>query len=543
MKPADPRQSGSSLSTPELSSSSSIPPTAHPLAVPILPSQWPGLSEQPQWTSGIVSAGQQAAAAAPAVSLSPGSVLPINLLPAELSSLLGMAPSSTSALSSSASIGLLLPGGLLVSADGSGQNVVHHDPLASLSRLSSGIQNVVVPATTTTSINNSMLTAAQGRRNPGNVNGPHVVNVPPPETVRSYGSDRHSGFVGNRLAVSVSKPAVNKLPDVLGGAYTTVKSEHAAAVGPQMPLVSELPPQTTTSSSSMYSSALHQLLLQQGTTSRNVPSAPPPPYTKVSESSMLPTGGTSSPPTAESTAMVAPLSSGRRRWTSADSAVLSRYGGGTRGYPECLDDVANMVNLFRQESSGFDIGRNSSAPADGGLPDPMQAADADRDAGEFSAPSAPGLHHKFRRKNRPQPLIIPSPVGQFGFQSRLRSPRVSTDQSGPGLPTEASSSVAAASAATLSLSVAASVAGLTPYTPPPMLSPVRTGSGLFYSLIQPSPKSAPVGFRLGLLRCSKFFVVLLLMKGVERCFSSLWETHLGATWCHLPLGTGECAPL
>jgi len=128
---------------------------------------------------------------------------------------------------------------------------------------------------------------------------------------------------------------------------------------------------------------------------------------------------------------------------------------------------------------------------------------ADNDAAEFSAPSGPGLHHKFRRKHRPQPLIIPSPVGHFGFQSRLRSPRISSDQSGPALPNETCSSSAAV-AATSSGSVA-SLAGLTPYTPPPMLSPVRTGSGLFYSLIQPSPKSAPVGFRLGLMRCSKSF--------------------------------------
>ena len=493
VKPTDQRQSGS-VSSPQ---SSSVP-AAHPLSVPMLQSQWPGVTDV-QWTGSavVVSAGQPAAGnaplpAAPAVSLSPGSVLPINLLPAELSSLLGMSSSSAALSSASLPVSLLLPGGLLVSADSG--NV--HDPLASLSRLSTGIQNAIPAA----NINNNMVTAA-AREIPENTNRPNVAGIKlESETVRSYGNDRLAGGavqLGNRLAVAVSEPS--RLPGGLGSAYAVAKSQHPqqpSTVGLQLPLVSESP--QTVSSSSVHFPALHQLL-QQGTTSRNAPPAPPA-YTEVSETIQLATGH-SSPATAESS--VVP-SSGRRRWTSADSAVLNRHS--SHGYPEYTDNVA--VNLFRQESSGFDISRNSPAPADSNLADPSQSANADKDAVEFFAPSGQGLHHKFRRKNRPQPLIIPSPVGHFGFQSRLRSPRISSDQSGPGLQTETSSSAATAAASSLPV---ASVAGLTPYTPPPMLSPVRTGSGLFYSLVQPSPKSAPVGFRLGLLRCSKTFCTDFLL--------------------------------
>lgn len=80
-------------------------------------------------------------------------------------------------------------------------------------------------------------------------------------------------------------------------------------------------------------------------------------------------------------------------------------------------------------------------------------------AGVFRNPTsaAPGSF-KMRRKNRPAPLIIPPHANHCGFQSRLRSPRISIDGGDH-----------------------ASTAPV-PYTPPPMLSPIRRGSGLFWSI-------------------------------------------------------------
>jgi len=421
VKSADHRQS-STVSTPESSVSS-----VHPL-----PPQWQSSTEAP-WTSShvIVSRGQQVAGNA----FLP--VLPINLLSVELSSLLGMPVSDS-------------------------RNV--QDPLASLSRLSTGIQNIA-PAT---NVNNNMVTT-ESNKVPENAHVPHTrAVIVKPEIVHVYGNNRSANAtaeLGNRI------PEPRKLPGGLDNVYATVKSEHpqqASTEGSQFPLVTG-PSQPV--SSSVYFPALHQLL-QHGTTNQSIP-PPLPASTKVSES-VVPVGTYSSPITPELT--------GRRRWTSADSAVDRHSNWGYADY---------SASLFRQESSGFDISKNSSSP------DP-QSANADKDAAEFSAPSGLGLHHKFRRKNRPQPLIIPSPVGHFGFQSRLRSPRVS-DQSGPGLSSDTSSSAAA----TVPLSLAVASFAELPYTPPPMLSPVRTGSGLFCSLVEPSPKSAPVGFRLGLVRCSK----------------------------------------
>jgi len=91
----------------------------------------------------------------------------------------------------------------------------------------------------------------------------------------------------------------------------------------------------------------------------------------------------------------------------------------------------------------------------------------------FRNPSAVGAS-RVKKKHRPEPLIIPPHVSHFGFQSRLRSPRLwEGNESGMTPP---------------------------PYTPPPMLSPVRSGSGLFW-LITPTyrpvtPKSAPITPRL-----------------------------------------------
>lgn len=80
-------------------------------------------------------------------------------------------------------------------------------------------------------------------------------------------------------------------------------------------------------------------------------------------------------------------------------------------------------------------------------------------AGVFRNPSsmAPGSL-KMRRKHRPAPLIIPSHANMCGFQSRLRSPRIF--QEGEN----------------------GSKTAPVPYTPPPMLSPLRRGSGLFSSI-------------------------------------------------------------
>jgi len=464
------------VSTPELSSAAGV----HPLGFSVLQSQWPPSSTEAQWTSVVVSPGQQAASlpAAPDVSLTSGSVLPINLLPAELSNLLGMTQSSVGLSSSGLPVSLLLPGGLLVSAEST--NV--QDPLASLSRLSTGLHDVVPSA----NINNNMVTT-EARKMPGNTNGPHTTGIKvEPETAHLYGSGIQANVpvdFGNRLAVPMSEPS--KLPGGYGNVNIAVRPQQAGTAGSQLPRVSG-PPQSM--STSVYFPALHQLL-QQGTIGRSMPTDPPP-YNEVSET-IASAGSNVSLATAELTE--APLSV-RRRWTSADGAVLNRRS--CWGYPE-HSDVA--VNLLRQESSGFDISKNSLSPVNSQLAAPEQSANADKDAAEFSAPSGHGLHHKFRRKNRPQPLIIPSPVSHFGFQSRLRSPCI-VDQPGPGLSTETALSAALAISSSLPV---ASVAGLTPYTPPPMLSPVRTGSGLFCSLVQPSPKSAPVGFRLGILRCSK----------------------------------------
>ncbi|XP_059142153.1 uncharacterized protein LOC131929789 isoform X2 [Physella acuta] len=93
-------------------------------------------------------------------------------------------------------------------------------------------------------------------------------------------------------------------------------------------------------------------------------------------------------------------------------------------------------------------------------------------SGVFRNPSSSPL--KIKRKHRPAPLYIPP---QFGlFHSRLRSPRV--------LHKEGHISLERGKGHTPP-----------PYTPPPMLSPFRSGSGLFCTLhsAQPqTPRSAPV---------------------------------------------------
>ncbi|KAK7502754.1 hypothetical protein BaRGS_00006004 [Batillaria attramentaria] len=99
-------------------------------------------------------------------------------------------------------------------------------------------------------------------------------------------------------------------------------------------------------------------------------------------------------------------------------------------------------------------------------------------AGVFRNPSSLPSPFKIKRKHRPSPLFIPPYLSSF--QSRLRSPRLWDGGDGKGR-------------------------GHTPppYTPPPMLSPIRSGSGLFWTIqsARPlTPQSAPVSARLPLGR-------------------------------------------
>lgn len=191
---------------------------------------------------------------------------------------------------------------------------------------------------------------------------------------------------------------------------------------------------------------------------------------------------------------------GCRRWTVSDADRFVR--------PQHHDYAAVLQEhdafLWRQDSSGFENSDRNPlallqevAEAVDTRGSPMREVDDCNNLSHDSAfpvPALPGLHHKFRRKNRPEPLVIPTPVSHFGFQSRLRSPRVVADQPVVPLPVSHAPQPPVAPA---------SGSVFMPYTPPPMLSPLRTGSGLFCSLVQPSPKSAPVGLRLGLIRSSK----------------------------------------
>jgi len=199
------------------------------------------------------------------------------------------------------------------------------------------------------------------------------------------------------------------------------------------------------------------------------------------------------------------LCTGCRRWTVSDSDGLSRNIHQHRD--AAISGLESGSHLLRQDSVGFEPhDRNPLALLQEvaeavDARDSLFPEDADRygdtlgsfDGAMFPTPALSGLHHKFRRKNRPEPLIIPTPVTHFGFQSRLRSPRIIADQPVAPVPiTLAPQPIVSTSTSTFM-----------PYTPPPMLSPLRTGSGLFCSLVQPSPKSAPVGLRLGLIRASK----------------------------------------
>ena len=79
------------------------------------------------------------------------------------------------------------------------------------------------------------------------------------------------------------------------------------------------------------------------------------------------------------------------------------------------------------------------------------------------------------RKRKPEPLVIPASVSNFGFRSQLRSPKL---------------------AESLSVAQQCHTTSTPPYTPPPMISPARTGSGVFWTLhgarqMPAGPLSAP----------------------------------------------------
>ncbi|CAD5123329.1 DgyrCDS11686 [Dimorphilus gyrociliatus] len=88
---------------------------------------------------------------------------------------------------------------------------------------------------------------------------------------------------------------------------------------------------------------------------------------------------------------------------------------------------------------------------------------------DFRNPQLPNstttLAHK-KKKPRPEPLVIPSAVNQtYGYYSQLRSPRI---REGPFELTNNKQPP--------------------PYTPPPILSPARYGSGLFWTVRRPAKK-------------------------------------------------------
>ncbi|XP_064489874.1 uncharacterized protein LOC135401406 isoform X2 [Ornithodoros turicata] len=97
----------------------------------------------------------------------------------------------------------------------------------------------------------------------------------------------------------------------------------------------------------------------------------------------------------------------------------------------------------------------------------IAAQELDDDVFLSPIPSSP---LRARRKHRPEPLYIPPHVNAIGFPSRLRSPRLwdpAADNTGPK-----------------------NGVSPPPYTPPPMLSPVRSGSGLFWHILPGGPRSA-----------------------------------------------------
>jgi len=113
----------------------------------------------------------------------------------------------------------------------------------------------------------------------------------------------------------------------------------------------------------------------------------------------------------------------------------------------------------------------------------------------------PGTLPASKRKRKPEPLVIPASVSNFGFRSQLRSPK---------LP-ESGYAVQQSQATTPP-----------PYTPPPMISPARTGSGVFWTLhgvrqIPAGPSSAPPCHKS--FPCMFYYLILYLMNSNKTlCF-------------------------
>uniref|UniRef100_A0A5S6QYQ7 C2H2-type domain-containing protein n=1 Tax=Trichuris muris TaxID=70415 RepID=A0A5S6QYQ7_TRIMR len=110
-------------------------------------------------------------------------------------------------------------------------------------------------------------------------------------------------------------------------------------------------------------------------------------------------------------------------------------------------------------------------PSRSALLSPSDKSKSDEAIQKTGLPAAASRNGKSRFK--PLPLIIPPYVFFNRFQSQLRSPSFS-DNNGISM---------------------IGVRARTPYTPPPILSPLRRGSGLFCRIRRPSPvapKSAPV---------------------------------------------------
>lgn len=146
------------------------------------------------------------------------------------------------------------------------------------------------------------------------------------------------------------------------------------------------------------------------------------------------------------------------------------------------------------------------------------------------------LQDKKKYRHRPEPLFIPPPSFNFPasysgatlYQSQLRSPRILGDH------------------------LLDRAHELPPYTPPPMLSPVRQGSGLFSSVITSSHGASHPQLpltpltptpRVFLCRSSKYFIYYSIfsepkLAGCIKCYYNvsfvwffLWDNQPGKISC------------
>lgn len=141
-----------------------------------------------------------------------------------------------------------------------------------------------------------------------------------------------------------------------------------------------------------------------------------------------------------------------------------------------LSAVVQMENSHRVEQPP-EVFTESRKPLEEGAEEAQvsscRAAECDDDD-VFLSP-IPTCPLRSRRKHRPEPLYIPPHVNAIGFPSRLRSPRLWDPCGDAG---GCKGTVGAASPP--------------PYTPPPMLSPLRSGSGLFWHVYSGPRSAGPV---------------------------------------------------